>query len=848
MYQRRQTVLNDMRQILRRERGMGNIWAIFEPNAFDGLDSIFRGQPGSETPDGRFAPFLIGSRLQTIADELLESFLNEVPKHQGRETISQPYVDIVNGVSVPMFSVSVPVFVRGEYVGVIGTDFFITDVNALIAGVDVIGDGKMISSQGLVAAHYDVERIGRVGEWGNRDVLGKLPEGRLFEGWFMHGPNQDYEVYKVYVPITLGEGNPPWFFALDISKADIYASAQKIVSKLVLYCFFGVLLISLASWFLMGGLMQNVINVTGILKTLGVGRLDQDIDHDESKDEIGEMKRALHIVVDDMKEMANFALDIGKGNLEGQYNPLSEEDALGNSLLEMRASLQTARTEQEARAKEEEQRSWSISGLAKFAEILRRDNTNMEALGYNIISNMVKYLGANQGGIFVMNDAENEDEKYLELKGCYAFDRKKFEEKKIKPGEGLVGTCYLEGETIYMTNVPDEYINITSGLGDANPKAILISPLKVNDEIYGVLELASFEKFEPYQLDFVAKASESIAATIKTVRVNLRTERLLVQSRIQAEELANHEEEMRQTMEEMQATQEESRRREAEIAQTLEDMKRMQEEMMKAKEHDDEVQFEMKQLTDGITSTYNIIHFSSEATITDINDNFLRLYGIKDKSFFVGKHVVEFIGEEAFKEACDDLFKGRIHRSTVQVELNGKMISFIQTYCPILDKKGQLKSVTLFAVVDTEAEIRQTMEAMRISKENQKMLTDAMGLALWDMTVEAGDPVNPGNVITFSDEFRYLLGYTDEKDFPNVLNSWADKLHPEDKERAISAFAAHMLDRTGKTPFNEEYRLQKKNGEWAWFHAWGSTMRDSLGVPIRVAGSIQDITASKKPA
>ena len=103
----------------------------------------------------------------------------------------------------------------------------------------------------------------------------------------------------------------------------------------------------------------------------------------------------------------------------------------------------------------------------------------------------------------MMNDAEKEENRVLEMKACYAFDRKKFTEKQVCPGEGLVGTCYPKGEPIYMTEIPDEYITITSGLGDANPRALLICPLKVNDEIFGVIELASFQPLEAYQLDSV---------------------------------------------------------------------------------------------------------------------------------------------------------------------------------------------------------------------------------------------------------------------------------------------------------------------------------------------------------
>ncbi|MFJ7734407.1 PAS domain-containing protein [Lysinibacillus sp. NPDC097231] len=125
------------------------------------------------------------------------------------------------------------------------------------------------------------------------------------------------------------------------------------------------------------------------------------------------------------------------------------------------------------------------------------------------------------------------------------------------------------------------------------------------------------------------------------------------------------------------------------------------------------------------------------------------------------------------------------------------------------------------------------------------LINEALVEAPWDMIVDQGDPLNPQNSFWWSPQFRRTLGFKDENDFPNIMSSWSDRLHPEDQQLAVGAFSAHLLDYSGRTPFDVDYRLQLKSGEYRWFHASGTTLRDSTGAPLRVAGTIRDITHEK---
>ena len=229
---------------------------------------------------------------------------------------------------------------------------------------------------------------------------------------------------------------------------------------------------------------------------------------------------AMDNLVAGLKGTSLFAENIGNGKYNTEFKPLSEHDVLGNALINMRDNLSKV-------AEDDKKRNWATEGMAKFGEILRTNTNDLGKLAEEIIGNLVKYLKANQGALYIIDDTDAGEEATMSMKACYAWDKKKFLNHKIYKGEGLAGQSWQEGDIVYLTEVPQSYVKITSGLGDANPTSVLIVPLKVNDQIFGVVEIASFSLFHDFEIEFVQKIAESIASTISSVKINARTQHLV---------------------------------------------------------------------------------------------------------------------------------------------------------------------------------------------------------------------------------------------------------------------------------------------------------------------------------
>nr|WKN40338.1 CHASE3 domain-containing protein [Tunicatimonas sp. TK19036] len=314
-----------------------------------------------------------------------------------------------------------------------------------------------------------------------------------------------------------------------------------------------------------------------------------DHENDETKGE----ETVIHDLTSSLEKAASFIKEIAQGNYTVDWEGLTADNQAYNQG-NLAGELVLMREQMKQVKQADEQRLWTTEGEGKVAEISRTYQTDLTALGDHLIAYIVKYLKANQGGLFILND-EAEYDKHLSLIACYAYDKKKFEEKTIKVGQGLVGQAYLEQKTIRLKQIPENYVRITSGLGEATPGFLVIVPLKFNEEVLGVLEIASFHELASFEVDFLEQIGEIVASSVSIVRTNERTQELLAQAKEQTEEMRAQEEEMRQNMEEMQATQEQHERLQQELQENEKVLESKLEELEKARQQTEQIREAEKQ-------------------------------------------------------------------------------------------------------------------------------------------------------------------------------------------------------------------------------------------------------------
>jgi HAMP domain-containing protein/CheY-like chemotaxis protein/GAF domain-containing protein len=290
-------------------------------------------------------------------------------------------------------------------------------------------------------------------------------------------------------------------------------------------------------------------------------------------DSVNAMANSLTVQV---RNIADVATSVTKGDLTRQITveAQGELDDVKTNINQMIANLR------ETTERNQEQ-DWLKTNLAKFSRMMQGQK-DLESVSRLIMSELTPLVSAHHGAFFIAdNDASG---MMLKLIASYAYRARKHVANRFAAGEGLVGQAALEKQPILLQNVPDDYIQITSGLGEAPPRNVIVLPILFEGEVKAVIELASFLPFSQIHQMFLDQLSESIGVVLNMIQANMRTEELLEQSQKLTQELQSQSKELQLQQEELKRSNTELEAQARTLRQSEELLKEQQEELQQVNE------------------------------------------------------------------------------------------------------------------------------------------------------------------------------------------------------------------------------------------------------------------------
>jgi len=447
---------------------------------------------------------------------------------------------------------------------------------------------------------------------------------------------------------------------IDKERANLRYNFKQILNKNGLLIIITIVLAFILSLWLVSRINIPIEKIKKAITNLKIGNLSFRQDKILNLDELGEIEKLLSESFINLDKLNIFAQSIAQKQLDTKYNLLSDDDRLGKNLISIKEQIQELTIKEKERLAIDQRNSWINDGIAKFNSLLRQYNENLQELADHILGELIKYIKAQQGGFFIIVDGEDSAEYHLELKSSYAYNRRKFYKKKIIKGEGIIGTVAEEGKKVFLSNIPNDYLEIRSGIGGTKPISLLVVPLIINEKVVGVLEIASLKVFENFEIEFIEKISESIAASISSIYTNENTSFLLNQSRKQAEELGRQQQDRQNIIKELQATQQEVEKREQELSiklkETETEKEKLEADYLYLKEQDKEEKKELRLITntyETLKNTQNnffnetfegVIKFNSAGEILFIN-HFLLVLIKQVNENCINKSILEILPE-----------------------------------------------------------------------------------------------------------------------------------------------------------------------------------------------------------
>ncbi len=554
------------------------VYTLWEPDAFDSMDEAFRGIAAHDET-GRFIPCWTRDSQGNIVLEHARDYKNEakggyytIPRNTKKETVIDPYLYTLGGKQILMVSLVSPVIFDNSFYGVVGVDLSLDWIQNIIDNVFIHEKNakfNIISNNGILAAVS-----------GEPSLAGKRFESVYphLKDEFSSNNNSKQRIgftdgnLVVFTPIYIGNTQTPWSLNIIIPSDSITATAfSGMWTEIVISIILTLISVVFIAFFInlkmkplrriaesaekvaSGRLVYDAIvteddeigkvnasfknmvfslkEITSACQALAVGDFSQPVQL-RSKDDI--LGQTVNFMVENIKKIVKQLNNIAKGGFSSKFRPFSEKDQLGTAIAELISSLR--------KMTEENERQNIIKTGTMELHTLMRGEKEISTLSDNIITFLCRYMNAPIGAFYVMDE-----EGFLILTGSFAYGQQTNHSSRFAPGEGLTGQASIEKQIIVVTDVPEDYVRIQSGVGNAAPRNILLCPLVFENAVKGVIEIGAFQEFSDVHLSFLSQISDSIAIAINSAQIRNRMKTLLGHTQEQADMLKSQQEALRQS-------------------------------------------------------------------------------------------------------------------------------------------------------------------------------------------------------------------------------------------------------------------------------------------------------------
>ena len=406
-----------------------------------------------------------------------------------------------------------------------------------------------------------------------------------------------------------------------------------------------------------------------------------------------------------LDQNAGFAKELSEGDDPEPYEGMMETE-MGKVLRMVQLNIKASR-------RKEREQSWIAEGKDMVSKILR-EHQDLAELSYQILNILNSYIQATQGAFYLHDEVEGT----LTNTATYAYNRRKYVNQVFRTGEGLVGQCAYEMDYIYRTEIPEDYVTITSGImGDQKPASILLVPLITNEELQGIIEFAFLsDRIPKITIQFLLELGEIIARTLLNLKMNLRTRSLLEESRKMTEELQNNETQLQENAYEMASAQGKLETANIQLEGKIEEAQNAQNRIHLLLEYASEI----------------ISIYDDQYSLTYISPSVINIFGYTVEEMMAGKDMERIGRDDAtqLRRTLDKLQEAPHQIPTLEysfIKKNGERI-FLRTHCRNMLDNSAIKGFVLNTTDITES-IRVEKE-QRLTSRMQSLSENSLDLIL----------------------------------------------------------------------------------------------------------------------